>query len=76
MEGPNFYTYAEAAERLGVSESAVRKWVAGGIMRHHKLGHRLVRFTDDDLLSAFRVVEPTPRAAVTPRQRRSRRRPG
>ncbi|MEV4139874.1 helix-turn-helix domain-containing protein [Dactylosporangium sp. NPDC049742] len=75
MEGLVFYTYCEAAKKLGVSESAIRKWVANGIMRHHKLGGRLVRFTDEDLLSAFRVVEPMQSTATPPRRQRTRRRP-
>ena len=53
-----FFTYSEAAERLRVSESTLRKWVARRVIRHHKVGGRLVRFTNDDLLSAFKVVEP------------------
>jgi excisionase family DNA binding protein len=74
VNGEVFYTYSEAAERLKVSESSLHKWVANRQIRHHVLGGRLIRFTEEDLLSAFRIVEPA--AEVRPARRRRRRHPG
>ncbi|MEV0569420.1 helix-turn-helix domain-containing protein [Dactylosporangium sp. NPDC050588] len=71
--GEIFYTYAEAAERLRVSDSSLRKWVAQRLIRHHVMGGRLIRFTEEDLRSAFRVVEPVPVVPAV-RRRRARRR--
>jgi excisionase family DNA binding protein len=64
-----YYTVEEAATRLGISQSTLRKWVSKGRIAHHKLGGRLVRFNDEDLTSAFRRVEPTPNASVRRRRR-------
>jgi excisionase family DNA binding protein len=69
-----FFTYAEAAEKLRISESTLRKWVARRVIRHHKIGGRLVRFTNEDLLSAFKVMEPLPPVDRV-RRRVPRRRP-
>jgi excisionase family DNA binding protein len=72
-EDTTFYTLEEAAKKLRVSESTLRKWVSRGQIRHHKLGKRLVRFTDEDLMSAFQVVEPLPPTRVVRRRRRRSR---
>ena len=45
------YDFAEAAKKLRISESTLRKWVAKRRVQHHRLG-RLVRFTDDDIEAA------------------------
>ncbi|ROT27240.1 DNA-binding protein [Micromonospora sp. HM5-17] len=47
------YTYAEAAEKLRITEGTLRRWVSKGRISCHRLG-RLVRFTDEDLASAYR----------------------
>ncbi|WP_433616744.1 helix-turn-helix domain-containing protein [Dactylosporangium sp. CA-139114] len=73
VNGEIFYTYSEAAARLEVSESSLHKWVASGRIRHHVLGGRLIRFTEEDLESAFRVVEPATEVSST--RRRGWRRP-
>ena len=75
LNGENFYTYSEAAERLKVSESSLRSWVANRKIRYHVLGGRLIRFNDEDLQSAFRVVEPVTEVQPVHRSRRRRRRP-
>ncbi|WP_425553708.1 helix-turn-helix domain-containing protein [Dactylosporangium salmoneum] len=74
LDGENFYTYSEAAERLKVSVSSLRNWVANRRIRYHVLGGRMIRFTDEDLRSALRVVEPV--AEIRPVHRRRRRRTG
>lgn len=48
----NEYTYAEAAEKLRVAETTLRRWVSKGRISCHRLG-RLVRFTEEDLASAY-----------------------
>lgn len=65
------YTYAEAAEKLGLHEVTLRRWVSQGRMPCHRLG-RLVRFTDADLEA---VYTPAP-ALPASHRRHTRRRPG
>lgn len=72
LNGENFYTYSEAAKRLNVSESSLHNWVANRKIRYHVLGGRLIRFNDEDLRSAFRVVEPVTEVQPAPRRRRRR----
>ncbi|MFF0467624.1 helix-turn-helix domain-containing protein [Micromonospora zamorensis] len=48
------YTYAEAAAKLRVAETTLRRWVSKGRVPCHRLG-RLVRFTDDDLAAAYKA---------------------
>jgi excisionase family DNA binding protein len=68
-----FYTYEQAADKLGISESSLRKKVADGLIPCHRLtAGRLVRFTDEDLLAAF---TPVPAATNAPTRRRRRHRP-
>jgi excisionase family DNA binding protein len=62
------YTYAEAAAKLGIADTTLRHWVSSGRISHQKLG-RFVRFTDEDLASAYKPVP----AASSP-QRAARRR--
>ena len=46
---PNrFFTVLEVAERLGVSERTIRRWIAAGILPVHRFG-RLVRVSETDL---------------------------
>lgn len=74
-EGLKFYTYREAAELLGISESKLHKAVAAGQMAFHRIaGGRLVRFTEDDLRTAFRPVPAMPVEGTTSRRRTPRRR--
>jgi excisionase family DNA binding protein len=63
------YTYAEAAKKLRVAETTLRRWVSQGRISCHRLG-RLVRFTDDDLDSA---LKPAPALPAASRRRTSRR---
>jgi excisionase family DNA binding protein len=69
------YTFQEAAERLGIAESTLRRWVAQRRVPHHRLG-RLVRFTEADIEAILRPVPPETRALpARPRDRfRARRR--
>ena len=56
------YTYAEAAQKLRVAETTLRRWVSKGRISCHHLG-RLVRFTEEDLATAYKpspVVRPAP----------------
>ncbi|GIE28929.1 hypothetical protein Ait01nite_019740 [Actinoplanes italicus] len=62
------YTYAEAAAKLGIADTTLRHWVSRGRISHQKLG-RFVRFTDDDLASAYQSV---PALVGTPNGRRRR----
>lgn len=48
------YTYAEAAVKLRIAESTLRRWVSKGRVPCHRLG-RLVRFTDEDLTAAYKA---------------------
>ncbi|MBM0228218.1 MULTISPECIES: helix-turn-helix domain-containing protein [unclassified Micromonospora] len=48
------YTYAEAAEKLRIAETTLRRWVSKGRVPCHRLG-RLVRFTEDDLEAAYQA---------------------
>ncbi|HEX8627503.1 MAG TPA: helix-turn-helix domain-containing protein [Catenuloplanes sp.] len=66
----NDYTYAEAAQRLRIAEVTLRAWVASGKVPCHRLGGRLVRFTDEDLEAAFIPSPALPRGS---RRRGSRR---
>ncbi|MFD0576087.1 helix-turn-helix domain-containing protein [Dactylosporangium darangshiense] len=69
------YTYKEAAAILRVSESLLRKAVAAGAIscRRSPQG-RLVRFTEEDLRTAFRPVAATRADPATSRRRTRRRR--
>ena len=64
----NLYTYEEAAAKLKVAESTLRRWVQRNKVPYQKLADgKLVRFTDDDIARALTQVEPSPPA---PRRRR------
>ncbi|MFE9690827.1 helix-turn-helix domain-containing protein [Micromonospora sp. NPDC005806] len=54
------YTYAEAAEKLRIAETTLRRWVSKGRVPCHRLG-RLVRFTDEDLAAAYKPAPATAR---------------
>jgi excisionase family DNA binding protein len=49
---PQEYTYPEAAQKLRIAETTLRRWVSKNRISCHRLG-RLVRFTDEDLASAY-----------------------
>ncbi len=40
-------TVVEFAERLSVSEKTVRRWIASGELRHHRLGGS-IRISEED----------------------------
>ena len=42
-----FYSVAEIADRLGASEKTVRRRMADGSLRHHRIGG-LVRIAEED----------------------------
>ncbi|MCW3838588.1 helix-turn-helix domain-containing protein [Micromonospora yasonensis] len=48
------YTYAEAAAKLRIAETTLRRWVSKGRIPCHRLG-RKVRFTDADLEAAYQA---------------------
>ncbi|MFG1660658.1 helix-turn-helix domain-containing protein [Micromonospora chersina] len=48
------YTYAEAAAKLRIAETTLRRWVSKGRISCHRLG-RNVRFTDEDLAGAYKA---------------------
>ncbi|MFG3602659.1 helix-turn-helix domain-containing protein [Micromonospora chersina] len=54
------YTYAEAAAKLRVAETTLRRWVSKGRIPCHRLG-RKVRFTDEDLAAAYKPAPATAR---------------
>lgn len=54
------YTYAEAAARLRIAETTLRRWVSKGRVPCHRLG-RKVRFTDEDLAAAYKAAPATAR---------------
>ena len=41
--------YAGTAQYFGVSESLVRRWVRLGLLKPTRMGHRTVRFSEDEL---------------------------
>lgn len=45
---PRLLRVAEVAELLGVCERTVRRLIAGGELRHHRIGHA-VRVSEADL---------------------------
>lgn len=45
---PSFYTIQEISNSLDVSPRTVSRWIAGGELIAHRLGHP-VRIADDDL---------------------------
>lgn len=44
---PNFLNVRDFAERMSVSEKTVRRWIASGELRHHRLGNS-IRIADED----------------------------
>jgi excisionase family DNA binding protein len=56
------YTYPEAAKKLRIAETTLRRWVSKGSISCHRLG-RLVRFTDEDLASAYQRTPAIPAGA-------------
>lgn len=74
-EVPALYDFAEAASRLGVKESWLRRRTGpSGSIPHRKLGNS-VRFTDDDLAEIVESMRVTPieAAATRPTGRRVER---
>lgn len=68
-----YLTPAQAAERLGLAESTVRKQAQARVFPHHKVG-RLLRFTERDLerIEALTAVEPvSPFQTTRPKRRAS-----
>ena len=63
------YTYQEAAEKLGIAVPTLRRWVSKGHISSHRIGPRMVRFTDADLEAA---CVPAPVAPVLPHARSRR----
>ena len=45
---PSFFTLDEVSDRLQVSTRTVRRWIAAGELKAHRLG-RVVRISDEDL---------------------------
>lgn len=60
------YTYAEAAQKLRVAPTTLRRWVSRGRISCHRLG-RLVRFTEEDLATAYQPSPATTRVAARQR---------
>jgi excisionase family DNA binding protein len=54
MRPLSFFTIAEVSDRLQVSTRTVRRWIAAGELKAHKLGG-VVRISDEDL-RAFLAV--------------------
>lgn len=70
---PVYLTPAEAADRLGLTESTVRKQAQAKSFPHHKVG-RLLRFTETDLerIESLTAVEPAnPFQTTRPKRRAS-----
>jgi excisionase family DNA binding protein len=53
--GQSYLTVAQAAERLGVHASTIRRWIAAGILRAYRLGPKRIAVKQSDL---GRVVVP------------------
>jgi excisionase family DNA binding protein len=49
MDNTEYLTIAEIADRYGVSENTVRKWIGAGLLVAVRLGHRTVRISQDAL---------------------------
>jgi excisionase family DNA binding protein len=63
-EAPEVLTFAEAAKFLGISERTLRRWVAGKIIPHAKVGG-LIRFRRAALREWLEAAERQTMAGVT-----------
>lgn len=69
-----YMTTAEVAERTGLSVYQVHTARRAGLLPHHSIGPRLVRFTEDDLAEFERRTQAAqqPAALITTRRKRRR----
>lgn len=62
--GPrNYEATRSAADRIGVSEKTLRRWIAEGRLRGYRLGPRMLRVDADEVDALFEVVPTTDPAA-------------
>jgi excisionase family DNA binding protein len=47
---PQLFSVEEIAERFGVSTKTVRRWIASGELRAHRLG-RQIRIAEEDAIA-------------------------
>jgi len=68
------YDCADVAEMFGIPVEAIRRRASRGEIPHLRLGHRFIRFTDDDIAEIERIfrVEAQPAPVLLDRQRPSR----
>jgi excisionase family DNA binding protein len=76
MPSPTFLTYAEAADRLGVTEHWLRKAVREKRVAHSRLSDRVIRFTAEDIDAIREASRVAPEAKAsksgpTPSRRRT-----
>lgn len=50
---PRYLSQEDAAELLGVTTRAIRKWIADGVIPAYKIGKRAVRIKASDLDAAL-----------------------
>lgn len=51
-----FISLAEAADRIGVSTRTLRRYVAAGTIKAHRVGPRLLKIDPDDLNALYAPV--------------------
>lgn len=56
---PELFSYKEAAEKLGISQATLRRWVSERTIEHTKIG-RSVRFTEAQLSAMIETVHARP----------------
>jgi excisionase family DNA binding protein len=54
--GAHFHTPQAAAELLGITERTLRRMIASGDLPAYRLGPRLVRIKDSDLMAMLRPI--------------------
>ena len=55
--GRRYETLGDAAERIGVSEKTIRRWIAEGRLTGYRVGPRFLRVDVDEVDAMFQVVQ-------------------
>jgi excisionase family DNA binding protein len=53
----NLITIAEAAERLGVNQLTIRRWIDDGTLPAYRLGQKNIRIKPDDLSALLKPIK-------------------
>ncbi|MBN9611004.1 MAG: hypothetical protein BGO26_16700 [Actinobacteria bacterium 69-20] len=60
---PRYVSIEIAAEMLGVTVRSIRRWIADGTIPASRIGSKVVRIREDDLLAAMRPIPAASDAA-------------